>query len=878
MKTFYRFALALLLPALAPWANAQLIDDVTIRPEGNDAVVQVRFTAPVQYQRAVLMPSGDFVQAFYEVLPPHAGLNLEPGQRRVIGGDRLPRVTITDESLDRAGVSRKLVVRFAEPQRARVRAGRGNRSIEFVLTAMASRRVVPVPPVVPPAFSVAPAVAPAARLQAVEAPAPALAAAPPAPPPTERYVVMLKAFSTVGQQLDAPVPRSLQNYTVFTETRRVGPRTVYEINLGYFDSRSDAERARRLLAERFPQAQVVDLNRPPDPEPPNPEPPNAKPPVTEVAVAAVPAAPQASAPETAPVPVSAPSELDTRAAELMAAARSAADRQDLSGALDALARVLDMPPNASSREAQEMAGLLRARAGDVARARAEMEIFLRQYQSGPDADRVRAELARLGEAAPRARVRPLVTPTTTLVGSVSQFYYGGQSKVRTQEFQDSPISGLPELQSDNTFSGTDQKQAVSSVDLNWRHRDAERDMRFVFRDSYTADLLDSRRTRNRLSALYFDHRSASLGTNVRVGRQSGTGSGVLGRFDGVQGGYLVAPQWRVNAVAGQPTDKLLDSKRRFVGTSLDAEALTPELSGSLYVIQQAIDGEIDRRALGSELRYFSGGTSAFGMLDYDQVLKDINIAMVQATWQRADNTVVNLLLDRRATPMLSLGNALFFQTASPPAQSIRELLASGATVGDLRTQVKSLNSYTTQSVLGVTTPVSARWQIGGDIRSTQIGEIAPVANLLPYGQKPTKVLSLGTQLIGSNLYSVRDTHVFGLSWLRGATQLVDVPDPVNPANSSFRDSTYTAVLLNYNNSSLIREALTLEPSIKFYRQTDNAGLKTTRWTPGLRLSYRLAKQLTTESELTSEYSKSTSPARNESSNRVYYYLGARYDF
>lgn len=639
-----------------------------------------------------------------------------------------------------------------------------------------------VTPAVPPVSAAAPVAAPVT--------------APPAPPRTERYVVMLKAFSLVGHQLDAPVPRALQDYTVFTETRRVRGRTVYEIYLGYFDSRSDAERARRLLAERFPQAQVVDLNRPPDPEPPDAKPPDAQPPVTEVAE---PVAPQASAPETAPVPVPAPSE-------------------------------------------------------------------------------PRAQLARLGEAAPRARVRPLVTPSTTLVGSVSQFYYGGQSKVRTQEFQDSPISGLPELQSDNTFSGTDQKQAVSSVDLNWRHRDAERDMRFVFRDSYTADLLDSRRTRNRLSALYFDHRSTSLGTNVRVGRQSGTGSGVLGRFDGVQGGYLVAPRWRVNAVAGQPTDKLLDSKRRFVGTSVDAEALTPELSGTLYVIQQAIDGEVDRRALGSELRYFSGGTSAFGMLDYDQVLKDINIAMVQATWQRADNTVVNLLFDRRATPMLSLGNALFFQTASPPAQSIRELLAGGATVGDLRTQVKSLNSYTTQSVLGVTTPVSARWQIGADIRSTQIGEIAPVANLLPYGQKPTKVLSLGTQFIGSNLYSARDTHVFGLSWLRGATQLVDVPDPVNPANSSFRNSTYTAVLLNYNNSSLVRDALTLEPSIKFYRQTDNAGLKTTRWTPGLRLSYRLAKQLATESELTSEYSKSTSPARNESSNRVYYYLGARYDF
>lgn len=876
----------------AAWAQAQLIDDVSLRGEGGDTVLQVRFTAPVQYQRAVLMPSGDFVQAFYEVLPPHDGLDLASGQRRVLGGDRLPRVTVTDESVERGGVARKLVVRFAEPQRARVRAGRGNRSIEFVLTAMAPRAVRAASAVLP-----SPAPATPQPPAPVAMPAPARASAPIAtmtPPttattatPPQRYVVVIKAYESVVEPLEMPVPRSLQDYTVYTEKRVVGTRTFYEVHLGHFDNRAEAERAQRLLAGRFPQARVIDLNLPREPEPE---------PVVAAAAAVPPSAPAIAAPSPVPsapamaasasvpgdpaaataAPV--PSDLDRRAAELLAAARAAQAAGQLPDALATLGRLLDMPPNASSREAQALAAVLRAQSGDLARARTELELFLSRYPNGADADRLRAELARLPAEPRRSRVRAPVPPSTTLAGSISQFYYGGQSKVRTQEFQDSPISGLPELQTESSFSGTDQKQAVSSVDVNWRHRDAERDMRFVFRDSYTADLLASGRSRNRLSALYFDHRSSSLGTQVRIGRQSGTGGGVLGRFDGVQGGVHVAPKWRVNGVAGMPADKLLDSKRRFWGTSLDAEAITPELSGSLYLIEQTIDGEVDRRGLGSELRYFSGGVSAFGTVDYDQALRALNIAMLQGTWQTEANTVVNLLIDRRATPMLALGNALFFQTASPPAQSLRELLASGATVGDLRTRVRGLNSYTTQAVIGVTTPVSAKWQLGGDIRSTQIGEIAPVPELLPFGQKPTRVLALGTQLIGSNLHSLRDTHVLGLSWLKGSTQLVAVADPVDPANSTYRDSTYTAVLLNYNHSSLIRDALTLEPSIKFYRQSDNAGLRTTRWTPGLRLSWRLGQQFTAESELTSEFSKTSSPARNESSNRVYYYLGARYDF
>lgn len=872
-----------------PWAQAQLIDDVELRAEGGNTVVQVRLAAPVQYQRAVILPSGELVQAFYEVLPPREDLRLESGQRRIVGGGGLPRVTITDESVGAGGASRKLVVGFSEAVRCSVRPGRGNRSIEFVLEGLA-RRARPQAPVPAPVAPSAPIVAPPPMPAASQAVAPTPAA------PPERLVIVLKAFSSVGQPMQTPVPRALQDYTVFTSTRVQGERTVYEVNLGYFNTRAEAERARALLAPRFPDALIVDLNKPRefDPEPapvvaavaaPVPAPAPVPVPVPTPVVVPVPPAASAPAPVAvvepaapASAPISAAASADTIAAGLLAAARAADAQQDTAAALQALGKLLDMPPNASSREAQELAGLLRLKAGDAARARAEFELFLKLYPSGPDAERVRRELARLpSPTETRTRARAPITPTTTLAGSLSQFYYGGQSKVRTQEFQDSPISGLPELQ-DNTLAGTDQKQAISSIDLNWRHRDADRDQRFVFRDSYTADLMPNRPNKNRLSALYYDHRSYELGTNVRLGRQSASGGGALGRFDGVQAGYLVAPKWRLNALAGVPTDKLAESKRKFYGTSVDAEALTPELNGSVYVIQQTIDGELDRRALGTELRYFSGGVSAFGTLDYDQVFKGINVAMLQGTWQLPDNTVVNLLYDRRATPMLTLGNTLFFQTASPPAQSISELLASGATLADLRQRVKDLNSFTTQAVLGATTPLNKSWQLGGDLRFTQIGEIAPVPELLPYGQKKTEVLGLGGQLIGSNLYSARDTHVVGLTWLKGSTQLVFFPIPGDTLTYDFRDSTYTAVLLNYNNSSLITEALTLEPSIKLYRQTDNAGLKTTRWTPGLRLTYRLGKQVSAESELTSEYSKSTSPTRNESSNRVYYYLGARYDF
>lgn len=336
---------------------------------------------------------------------------------------------------------------------------------------------------------------------------------------------------------------------------------------------------------------------------------------------------------------------------------------------------------------------------------------------------------------------------------------------------------------------------------------------------------------------------------------------MLYRFDGAQAGYTFAPKWKVNAVVGVPTESLLDARRHFYGASLDAEALTKEISGSVYAVQQVIDGEVDRRAVGTEARYFSGGLSASAQLDYDQIMKGINIASVQATWQLPDTTVFNFLYDRRATPILSLGNILFFQDPNlpAPARRVSDLVAAAGSTRVLRDQVKGITAYQTQGLVGVTTPISKNWQAGADVRYTNIGEIKPVAVILPQGQPSTGDLwGLGLQLIGSNLYSARDTHVFNLSYMTGPT--------------------YHGTLLSYNNLSTFGEKWQFEPSLKYYTQNDSTGATSKRLTPGLRVSYKLQSQLTVESELSYEQSESNSTGRVESSHRVTYYVGARYDF
>jgi hypothetical protein len=113
-------------------------------------------------------------------------------------------------------------------------------------------------------------------------------------------------------------------------------------------------------------------------------------------------------------------------------------------------------------------------------------------------------------------------------------------------------------------------------------------------------------------------------------------------------------------------------------------------------------------------------------------------------------------------------------------------------------------------------------------------------------------------LIGLNLYSARDTHVFSASFLSGPT--------------------YQGKLLSYNNLTGLTEKWQIEPSLRYYTQSDSLGNKMTRWTPGVRMTYRVIQRISLETELTYEIADTAGPTRNESSQRMFYYLGARFDF
>lgn len=590
---------------------------------------------------------------------------------------------------------------------------------------------------------------------------------------------------------------------------------------------------------------------------------------------AAPAASSAAAP--APAAASAvadpnsPSDADilARANQLLATARSLLAQGNAALAVEYLNETLNLPPHARSAEAQLLMAQARQALGDWAGARHELALFLTLYPSDPQADTARLLLAGLAPTAARPdRPPPPAAPPAAAAGATqrwlqggwSQSWLGGHAKTRTQ-WKDTPLDGqLPQVVSESTLSGVENKMLLSALDFSWRQRDTDRDVRLVLRDQFVVDAMPGRPERNRLSALYLDWKERGPGLSARVGRQNGQMGGTPGRFDGVQAGWAFVPKWKLLLLGGQPAEPLLDSQRSFAGVALEAEALAPQLGANLYLSEHRIDSLTDRRPAGLELRWFDPATMVFSQLEYDLVFRALNLAALQASHTRPDGSSITLLLDHRNTPPLSLGNALFFpditQTTLP--RRMDELLATHS-LDSLRQRVSATTARANQAVLGWTVPVNTHWQLGADLRLTQIDPIAPVPDLLPQGLPGTGQLwGLGLRAIGSRLWGQGDSHVADLTLLRG-------PD-------------YSGWMASYQLMSQPSPGWRLEPALRLYRQSGPTGLALSRNAPGLRLAWRGSPRWTLEADLSVEFSRVSGPSHNEQATRLYHCLGYRLDF
>lgn len=576
--------------------------------------------------------------------------------------------------------------------------------------------------------------------------------------------------------------------------------------------------------------------------------PSAAPPAAGTPSAAATPPPAAAAP-----PGAAPAEGDGPAQ--VALARAALEAGRLDEAVGRLNGALNLPPNTASREAQELIGVVRERRGELARAKVEYELFLKLHPQGADADRVRTRLAALA-GTPAARAAPAAAPPSgprsTVWGSVSQAYFGGQIRSDSQVRVVTPATDATTIDT-LSISGTEQSAIVTNIDANARFSGADWDHRLVLRDTHTASFLKDQPSRNRLTSLYAESRYDPARITTRFGRQSSTLGGILGRFDGAIAGIELWPRVRLSAVGGRPVD-LFDTTLQpaFYGMAMDFDGVGERWSGTAYAIQQGLQGRTDRRALGAEARYFDARRSLVGFIDYDASFRVVNIAMLQGNWQLERGTAFNLLADFRRTPPLQLSNALLAGRGLAFADYLDTFGEPQA-----RRDAKDATPISRLFYVGVTQPLTSKWQLGADVRVSSLSA-TPGIGLLPGTRGTGMVYTYSLQAIGSSLFGNGDVTLLNASRLTGAV------------NRAF--STGIAERLT------LGERWVVEPSLRWYHQRDDLDVSVGRISTGLKLSYKVRETLLLDAEVNWERTRTEGESADNVTARRFYYLGYRWAF
>jgi hypothetical protein len=459
-----------------------------------------------------------------------------------------------------------------------------------------------------------------------------------------------------------------------------------------------------------------------------------------------PAPPAAAAPRALP----APEVLEQQWTE----ARTAFDSGDHATAIRLLTRLVEYPEHPRRAEAQELLGLARERSGQLAHAKAEYEEYLRRYPEGAAAGRVSQRLAALTTLDSRPRVEAVATQE----GGMDWTAFGGFS----QEYRYDSTS-----LDDGTVSVdlASQSLMITDGDLTLRGTGERFTVLARVNAGYLYDMSpDGPGNETRVGYAYADLADRELGLSGRLGRQSTHSGGVLGTFDGLNLGWRPGEGLRLNLVGGSLVESTYDSlstDRQFVSLSANWSGWIEGLEIGPFVIDQTYEGVSDRRAVGTDLRWFGPGRTLVGLFDYDVDYAAVNMAMLLGTFELPGNWTLTGSVDHRKSPFLTTRNALVGQ----PVQSLDALIAQLGEAG-----VRALAEDRTADVetvsLGVSHPIGTRLQWIADLAATRISDLPASGGVAAVPGTGTE-LSIGGQLIANSLLRAGDVSILGFRWFEG---------------------------------------------------------------------------------------------------------------
>jgi tetratricopeptide (TPR) repeat protein len=810
------------LALLTQLAAAQTIESLDWVEGSGATVARITFAGNVRFLRQAPAPATatDLAQLSFQIVSAEeavVGQTIEEGKRLGASAGR-PRIDLNYTPVPKAQ-TKLLTLRLSERMLMQARQGPGARTIDLVFKSRAEGELSATDALPESADSVQ----------------------------DRRYVVLLQS-SPAAQAVQMPrIPSAFQNYDVYTQNSvRAGVNST-DLLMGFFKTEKDAEAVRKRALANFPDASVVTLAA-------SVQQASATAPAA-AAAAETPVAAAPAAPAVQPQVETNVADADGQGAALLAKAQTAFNERRYQDTIDATNQALMLPPNPATPAAQELIGQAWEALNNPDKARAEYQLYLKLYPQGEASQRIAQRLAVIG-----ASTRVAKSDGTGLkadkkrmsaTGSVSQYYYGGQTKT------DSLVNIATGIDQ-NTLTKTNQSVLVSSWDATGRYETDDSITKLIMRGSHSDNLASSSSqtsaTQGLISAAYVDYRDIKSRMDFRVGRQSAIGGSLFGLFDGVSMAMPVAENYKLDAMLGVPANTLVNAPQQaMAGVMLEADNLFEHWGGNLSLVEQTTEGISDRRAIGAEVRYFGESLSMFTQVDYDINFNEINALTLQGSFQGPYDTTVTMLIDDRKAPSLQLSDALI----SLGGTSLKTLLQANS-LSAVQSSALATAAQAKQAMVSFSRALSSKWQGSMDLRYSEVGALPAVGNF--QAQPATGAqYNVSFQLTGSNLYSSRDINGFNVSQITS--------------------DTISGTQFAYNNlTGFMGNKMSLEPSIRYYTQTDNIQTKVSRISPGLRVSYKLSDRASLMAEGIYETSQTDGLTNHETSESYFFYLGYRYDF
>ena len=546
------------------------------------------------------------------------------------------------------------------------------------------------------------------------------------PEAPQGYAVNLESSeSSFDRETVETAATRLQTQAYVSETD-IEDQHWYRLRAGPFTTRQEAERVLRIALSSYPRAWLATNDE-----------------ATDLAVVE-----RAGAPSAAVNTPTDPQLPDEERTAILREARNALEKRQYPQAVDLLTRLLRQPEYPARADAQELMGLVRERAGQLALAKAEDEAYLSRYPDGPGAARVRSRLKALAAASltPKSTGDFGAAPNNrwTVAGSVALAYQYGKEQT---------------VSSGTSTTTTAVNGALVYADVLVRDRGPRYDFTARADAGYTQNLVTSAGgNQDRTTAAFVELTDHTFGLTGRLGRQSLASQGVIGLFDGLFVGYQIDPKFSVSAAAGYP---VYTSYSAF-STQQQFETVTVEYSPfrswvfDTYLFNQTDEGATGRRSIGFQTRYSEPGRTAILLGDYDIAFNQLNSLTLIGNLGVARSWVLGFDADHRRSPLLELSNALIGQSAPDLTTLEREFTPS-----QIRQMALDRTATSDTFTLSASRPFGERWQVLADVAALRLSG-TPASFGVDATTSTGLDKSVTLQLSGSSLMQASDLHIFGV--------------------------------------------------------------------------------------------------------------------